>query len=68
MVISDSVSYTEGPEDTFKLPHGSFLGDLTNELEEFGKDAYIMEFVGAGPKNVSNPSLHFSFLIHCYYC
>ncbi len=51
----------EGPGDTFKLPLGSFLGDLRNELEEFGKDAYITEFVVAGPKNVSNPYWHFSF-------
>ncbi len=61
-LTSDSVGYTEGPEDTFKLPLGSFLGDLTNELEEFGKDAYITEFIGAGPKNVSNLyllTLHF---------
>ncbi len=62
MVISDSVLYFSRPEDTFELPLGSFLGDLTNELEGFGKDAYITEFVGAGPKNVSNLyllTLHF---------
>ncbi len=60
-LTSDSVGYTEGPEDTFKLPLGSFLGELTNELEEFGRNAYITEFVAAGLKNVSNPYLHFSF-------
>jgi hypothetical protein len=27
------------------------LGDLTNELEEYGKDSYITEFVSGGPKN-----------------
>ncbi len=68
MVISDSVGYISGPGDTVELPLGSFLGELTNELEVFGRNAYITEFVAAGPKNVSNPYLHFSFLIHCYYC
>lgn len=30
---------------------GDFHGDLTNELEEFGPDAYINEFVSDGSKN-----------------
>lgn len=36
-----------------QLPLGNHLGDLTNELEVFGPDAYISEFVAAGPKNYS---------------
>lgn len=30
---------------------GSPLGEMTNELKGFGKDAYICEFVSGGPKN-----------------
>ncbi len=30
---------------------GSCLGEMTNELECFGSEAYIEQFVGAGPKN-----------------
>ncbi len=52
-LFSDSVLYLMHPEDMFELPLGLFLGELTNELEDFGRDAYITEFVGAGPKNVS---------------
>ncbi len=53
-LFSDSVLYLTHPEDRFELPLGSFLGELTNELEDFRRDAYITEFVVAGPKNVSN--------------
>ena len=28
-----------------------YLGDLTDELEEFGSGSYIEEFVSGGPKN-----------------
>ncbi len=30
---------------------GCYLGDMTNELEDYHKDAYISEFVSGGPKN-----------------
>jgi hypothetical protein len=30
---------------------GDYLGDLTDELEEFGSGSYIEEFVSGGPKN-----------------
>jgi G:T-mismatch repair DNA endonuclease (very short patch repair protein) len=36
-----------------ELPTGSFFGDLTNELVEFGPDAYISEFVSTGAKTYS---------------
>lgn len=32
---------------------GPFLGDLTDELEEYGPGSYITEFVSGGPKNYS---------------
>ncbi len=60
-LFSDLVLYLMHPEDRFELPLGSFLGELTNELEDFGRDAYITEFVGAGPKNVSNLYLPCTF-------
>jgi hypothetical protein len=30
---------------------GDYLGDLTDELEEFGSGSYIEEYVLGGPKN-----------------
>lgn len=44
----DSVIYLTRPGDTYEPPTGSFLGDLTNELEEYGPGAYIQEFVSGG--------------------
>ena len=32
---------------------GSFMWDMTNELEDYGDGAVIDEFVSGGPKNVS---------------
>ena len=29
----------------------NYLGDLTDELEEFGSGSFIEEFVSGGPKN-----------------
>ena len=52
MRFADSVIYTlhPGEED---LPVGSFLGDLTDELEGFGERCYIDSFVSGGSKNYS---------------
>jgi hypothetical protein len=30
---------------------GDYLGDLTNELEEYGSDSFIEQFLSGGPKN-----------------
>jgi len=30
---------------------GDYLGDLTDELEEFGSGSFIDQFVSCGPKN-----------------
>lgn len=47
---TDSIIFVHRPGD--ELPHtGPFLGDLTNELSEFGPNSYISEFVSGGPKN-----------------
>ena len=40
-----------GPEDIYEPELGSFLGDMTDELEDYGEGAYIEEFVSGGPKN-----------------
>jgi hypothetical protein len=37
---------------------GDYLGDLTDELEEFGSGSYIEEFVSDGPKN-------YAFTVFC---
>ena len=46
----DSVIYVSedgGPQ----VQTGSFLGEMTDELEEYGPGSYIEEFCSAGPKN-----------------
>jgi len=39
------------PQDSYEVPLGCFLGDMTDELKGYGSGAYISEFIGAGPKN-----------------
>jgi hypothetical protein len=48
---TESLIYIQKPGEDPKVKTGDYLGDLTNELEEFGSDAYITEFVSGGPKN-----------------
>lgn len=43
--------YITRPGDVYQPKMGSFLGDMTNELEDYGQGAYIEEFVSGGPKN-----------------
>ena len=48
---TDSALYATG--DKLGSPDfatGPLLGDLTNELEEFGKNAFITTIVSVGPK------------------
>jgi hypothetical protein len=33
-----------------KVKTGDYLGDLTDEVEQFGAGSYIEEFVSGGPK------------------
>jgi hypothetical protein len=49
---TDSVIYTSKPGQK-NLPIGDYLGDLTDELTEYGEGSYITEFISAGPKNYS---------------
>lgn len=43
---TDSVVYLNRPNDTYEVPLGNFLGDMTDELD----GGYIREFVSCGPK------------------
>ncbi|XP_018570577.2 uncharacterized protein LOC108910461 [Anoplophora glabripennis] len=47
---TDSVIYVSKPGE-FDVPTGEFVGDMTDELESYGFDNYITEFVSGGPKN-----------------
>jgi hypothetical protein len=49
---TDSVFYISQPGDK-NLPTGDYLGDLTDELAEYGEGSFVTEFVSAGPKNYS---------------
>lgn len=52
LFVSDSVIYVARDGD-WDVPTGSSLGEMTNELEEYGPGSYIVEFSSAGPKNYS---------------
>lgn len=47
---TDSIIYNHSPGQ-YEPPTGNFLGDLTDELECYGPNSYITEFVCGGPKN-----------------
>lgn len=49
---TDSVIYVSREEE-WDVPIGSSLGEMTDELEEYGPGSYITEFTSAGPKNYS---------------
>ncbi|KAJ8943121.1 hypothetical protein NQ318_017317 [Aromia moschata] len=36
--------------DSYDVPMGEFLGEITDELESYGPGSYITEFVSGGPK------------------
>jgi hypothetical protein len=46
-----SVIFAQNIEQPQRVKTGDYLGDLTDELEEFGSFSYIEEFVSGGPKN-----------------
>ena len=46
-----SVIYIQNVDRAQKVETGYYLGDLTDELEEFGSGSYIKQFVSGGPKN-----------------
>lgn len=48
---TDSCIYvSSGEPEEYEPPIGSFLGDMTDELEDYGPESYITEFVSGGPK------------------
>lgn len=47
---TDSVIFTHRPGQ-YSPPVGDFLGDLTDELQDYGPGSYIDTFVSGGPKN-----------------
>ena len=49
---TDSVIYVSSPEE-YQPSTGTFIGDMTDELESYGIGSYITEFVSGGPKNYS---------------
>jgi hypothetical protein len=48
---TDSVIYVQNAGEPPKVVTVDYLGDLTNELVEFGSGSFIQEFVSGGPKN-----------------
>ena len=48
---TDSVVFLKKDNDPPKVKTGDYLGDLTNELEEYSPNSFIEEFVSGGPKN-----------------
>jgi hypothetical protein len=52
------VVYVQKQGETEKVHTGDYLGDLKDELLEFGFGSYIHEFVSGGPKN-------FAFSVFC---
>jgi hypothetical protein len=47
---TDSVIYI-GREGEYDVPLGSVTGEMTDELEGYGKGAFILQFASGGPKN-----------------
>jgi len=48
---TDWVIHIQNVDEPPKVDTGDYLGDLTDELEEFGSGSYIEEFVSRGTKN-----------------
>ena len=48
---TDSVVCVQKDNDPPKVKTGDYLGDLTNELEEYGSGSFIQQFVSGGTKN-----------------
>jgi len=48
---TDSVIVIQKDNDPQKVKTGDYLGDLTDELEEYGSCSFVDKFVSGGPKN-----------------
>jgi hypothetical protein len=46
---TDAVLYTHS-DGQYRIPTGDYLGQMTDELVEYGKGSYISEFISGGPK------------------
>lgn len=46
---TDSVLYIY-KQNLYRIPTGDYLGEMTDELAEYGPGSYIVEFVSGGPK------------------
>ena len=54
---TDTIVYVKRSE-TPLVATGSYLGNMTNELKDYGVGAYISEFVSTGPKN-------YAYIVQC---
>lgn len=50
---TDSLIFVDNKENPLSFTISNFLGDLTDEVECFGTNAFISEFVSTGPKTYS---------------
>lgn len=50
---TDSIIYVEHANLNYTPSIGSAVGQLTDEIQEYGDDAYISEYVSVGPKSYS---------------
>jgi len=48
---TDSIIYLTRPQDNYEVPTGNFLGEMTDELEDYGPGSFINEYVSIGPKS-----------------
>ena len=49
---TDSVIFIQKDNDPPKVKTGDYLGDLTDELEEYGFCSFLDEFVSGSPKKL----------------
>lgn len=61
---TDSIIYVSKPGE-WDVPTGSCLGEMTDELEDYGPGSYIVAFTSGGPKNYAY--VIFSPKQHTYY-
>ena len=52
------IIYIRNVDEAPKVQTGDYLGDITDEVKEFGSGSYIEEFVTGGPRN-------YAFLVFC---
>uniref|UniRef100_T1IK08 DNA-directed DNA polymerase n=1 Tax=Strigamia maritima TaxID=126957 RepID=T1IK08_STRMM len=50
---TDSLIYVSTPTDTYQVPLGQYLGDMTDELSSYGPNSFATSFASCGAKNYS---------------